>query len=1235
MKTTLEQLAEQKILVLDGAMGTMIQRLGLQEEDFHPPGMEQHDILLKGNNELLSLSHPEAIRRIHEQYLEAGADIVETNTFSATTIAQAEHKSEHLVRDINLRSAQLAREACDAFTAKDPSRPRFVAGAIGPTNKTASLSPDVNDPGFRAVSFDDLVAAYSGQVEALLEGGVDLLLVETIFDTLNAKAAFYAIEEVFEKMGRRVPLMCSVTITDASGRTLSGQTIDAFLISMQHVPLFSIGLNCALGAAQMRPYLQVLSEKAGCRVSVYPNAGLPDQFGDYRETADVTAKLVGEFMKDGLVNVIGGCCGTTPDHIAALAREAARHTPRALPSNDGKDTIPEYSGLEPLRIFKGSNFVNIGERTNVTGSAAFRKLIKENKYDEAVNVARQQVENGAQVIDVNMDEGMIDGVQAMRRLLNLVAAEPDIARVPVMVDSSKFPVVEAGLKCLQGKGIANSISLKEGEEEFLRQAKIVRRLGAAVVVMCFDEQGQADNYERRIDIAERAFRLLTEKAGFPPHDIIIDPNILTVGTGMAEHDRYAIDYIEAVKWIKQNLPGALVSGGVSNVSFSFRGNEPVRRAIHAAFLYHAIKEGMDMGIVNAGQVDLYDDIPKELLEHVEDLLFARRPDATERMVDFAEQFKGRSQAQTKEQAAWREASVEERLKHSLVHGITEYIEQDTEEARQLLQDPVRVIEGPLMAGMNVVGDLFGAGRMFLPQVVKSARVMKRAVAYLEPYLLERKATMPMDQQATGARKVLLATVKGDVHDIGKNIVGVILACNGIEVIDLGVMVPTEKILDTALEHKVDVIGLSGLITPSLDEMVQVAREMERRGIRLPLLIGGATTSRVHTAVRIAPHYGGSTVHVIDASRSVPVVSDLLGEENKQDFADRMKAEYAKVREQYEGHESKKEYLPIEKARENKLQIDWAQEPPVGPKSTGIFTFRNQSLEELVPYIDWTPYFQAWELHGRYPKILEDEKVGAQASQLFADAQRMLENVVKGQWLQANGVAAIWPANALGDDVELYKDPTREVVLGRFHTLRQQIKKAEGVPQIALADFIAPKETGIIDHIGGFAVTTGHGIEEPIKRLQAIHDDYGVIMLKVIADRLAEAFAELLHEKVRRELWGYAADERLKNEQLISEAYQGIRPAPGYPACPDHTEKPELFRLLEAEKHTGITLTESLAMHPAAAVSGWYFAHPKAKYFGVGRITRDQVEDLARRKGLPVEEMERWLGSQLAYSQVPA
>ena len=895
-------------------------------------------------------------------------------------------------------------------------------------------------------------------------------------------------------------------------------------------------------------------------------------------------------------------------------------------------SIPTYSGLEPLRIFKGANFVNVGERTNVTGSAAFRKLIKEGNYDAAVSVARQQVENGAQIIDVNMDEGLIDGVFAMRKFLNLIAAEPDIARVPVMVDSSKFAVIEAGLKCLQGKGIANSISLKEGETEFLRQARIVHRLGASAVVMCFDEQGQADNFERRVSIAERAYRLLIEKARFAPQDIIIDPNILTVATGMSEHDHYAVDFIRAVTWIKKHLPGALTSGGVSNVSFSFRGNEPVREAIHTAFLYHAIKAGLDMGIVNAGQIGVYDDIPKDLLEHVEDVLLARRPDATERMVSFAERYKGEPSAEVKaQQAAWRDAPVEERLKHSLVHGITDFIDADTEEARAALLDPVLVIEGPLMAGMNVVGDLFGAGKMFLPQVVKSARVMKKAVAYLEPYLLEKKRSLPLAEQGGGAKKVLMATVKGDVHDIGKNIVGVIMACNGWEVIDLGVMIPSERILKAAKEHQVDIIGLSGLITPSLDEMVHVAKEMEREGFTTPLLIGGATTSRVHTAVRIAPHYSHPVVHVIDASRSVPVVNNLLSDNERERYAAEVKAEYIHVRAQYEGHERTKEYLPIEQARAQHFTIDWAQEKPVAPKSTGLFPFRNFPLDQLVPYIDWTPFFMAWELAGKYPRILDDAVVGEEAKRLFADAQKMLDRIVREQWLQAHGVAAIWPANGVGDDIELYKDAGRTETLGRFHSLRQQLKKAQGQPYMALADFIAPKDSGTVDHLGGFAVTAGHGVEERAKRFEASGDDYSAIMLKALADRLAEAFAEKLHETVRKELWGYAAEEKLGNDELIKEAYDGIRPAPGYPACPDHTEKPELFRLLNAEKHTGITLTESLAMFPTAAVSGWYFAHPRSKYFGVGRIGRDQLEDLAARKGKPVEEMERWIGSNLAYT----
>jgi len=1128
---------------------------------------------------------------------------------------------------MNVRAAQLAAQAAQEFTEKEPDKPRYVAGALGPTNKTASLSPDVNDPGFRAVRFDEFVESYSEQVRALLEGGVDLLLVETIFDTLNAKAAFYAIDKVFEETGKRVPLMASVTITDASGRTLSGQTTEAFMISMSHVPLFSIGLNCALGAEQMRPYLQVLSDQASCFTSVYPNAGLPDEMGEYQETPNVTAGFVHEFLDAGLVNIMGGCCGTTPDHIRALAKIAEAKTPRI---RQEKDTIPAFSGLEPQRLFAGANFMNVGERTNVTGSARFRRLIKEGDLDAALSVARQQVENGAQVIDINMDEGLLDSVEMMKRFLDLIAAEPDISRVPIMVDSSKFEVVREGLKCIQGKGIANSISLKEGEEEFLNHAKEVRRLGAAAVVMAFDEQGQADNYQKRIEICERAYKLLVEKAGFAPKDIIFDPNILTVATGIKEHDRYAVDYINAVEWIKQNLPGTLVSGGVSNVSFSFRGNEPVRKAMHSAFLYHAIAKGMDMGIVNAGQIDVYDDIDKALLEHVEDVLLARRDDATERMVDFAEQYQAVEKEDDGEKDAWRNEPLGDRMKHALIRGIVDFIVEDTEEARQELGDPVKVIEGPLMDGMNVVGDLFGAGKMFLPQVVKSARVMKRAVAYLEPYLLEKKKSLPLDQQG-GAKKVLLATVKGDVHDIGKNIVGVILACNGWEVIDLGVMVPSNKILDAAAEHNVDVIGLSGLITPSLDEMVYVAKELQRKEVKLPLLIGGATTSRVHTAVKIEPHYDQPVVHVVDASRSVPVVSDLLSDTNSETFAQKIREEYVGVRANFENKKQTKAYQSVSDAQGNKYVIDFKQDAPVEPDNLGLFSFRNQPLEDLVPYIDWAPFFRTWELHGKYPEILKDEVVGEAATELFADAQAMLQRIIAEKWITAHGVAAIWQANTVGDDIEVYGSETREVI-GKFHMMRQQSKKASTAFNHSLADYIAPKDSGVQDYLGGFAVTAGEGIEEHVKRFEADLDDHSAILLKALADRFAEAFAEMLHEKVRKNIWGYAKEEQLGNAELVREKYQGIRPAPGYPACPDHTEKPQLFKLMDVKSHTGITLTENLAMAPAASVCGWYFAHPHAKYFGIGRVGKDQVEDLSARKGMPFEEMERWLSSSLNYSE---
>lgn len=1225
-KRSIEEVAKERILLLDGAMGTMIQQAGLSEKDFRTPELESHTIDLMGNNDLLVLSRPDVILNIHREYLAAGSDIIETNTFNANSISQGEHDCAHLVYEINVRAAQLATQAANEFTAKEPHKPRYVAGALGPTNKTASLSPDVNDPGYRAVRFDDLVATYSEQVKALLEGGVDLLLVETIFDTLNAKAAFYAIELVFEEVGRRVPLMASVTITDASGRTLSGQTTEAFLISMAHVPLFSIGLNCALGAEQMRPYLQVLSDKSSCLTSIYPNAGLPDEMGEYQETPNVTAGFVSEFVEAGLVNIMGGCCGTTPGHIKALASLAEGKVPR-VPSE--QDTIPAFSGLEPQRIFEGANFMNVGERTNVTGSLRFKRLIKEGDLDAALSVARQQVENGAQVIDINMDEGLLDSVEVMKRFLDLIAAEPDISRVPIMIDSSKFEVIKEGLRCVQGKGIANSISLKGGEEEFLRQAKEVRRLGAAAVVMAFDEDGQADNYQRRIEICERAYKILIEKADFEPRDIIFDPNILTVATGIKEHDHYAVDYINAVEWIKQNLQGVLVSGGVSNVSFSFRGNEPVRKAMHSAFLYHAIGKGMDMGIVNAGQIDVYDDIDKDLLEHVEDVLLSRRDDATERMVDFAEKYQAEEKEETNDKLAWREGSLGDRMKHALVRGIVDFIVEDTEEARVTLGDPVKVIEGPLMDGMNVVGDLFGAGKMFLPQVVKSARVMKRAVAYLEPYLLERKRSLPLEQQG-GAKKILMATVKGDVHDIGKNIVGVILACNGWEVIDLGVMVPSNVILEEAQKHNVDVIGLSGLITPSLDEMVYVAKELQRKKFKLPLLIGGATTSRVHTAVKIEPHYDQAVVHVIDASRSVPVVSELLSEDRSTGFTEKIRKEYIKVREDFVNKKKTKQYQTVVGAQANKFRIDFVEDPSPVPENTGVFSFRDQTLEDLVPYIDWAPFFRTWELHGRYPDILEDKVVGEVATELFSDARNMLDTIIKEKWITAHGVAGIWPANAVGDDIEVYGSETREVI-GKFHMMRQQGKKTAKAYNHSLADFIAPRESGVQDYMGGFAVTAG-GIEERVKHFEADHDDHSAILLKALADRFAEAFAELMHEKVRKNIWGYGKDEGLDNAGLIREKYQGIRPAPGYPACPDHTEKTQLFELLDVKSHTGITLTENLAMAPAASVCGWYLSHPKSKYFGIGRVGKDQIEDLASRKGMSFEEMERWLSSSLNYSE---
>jgi 5-methyltetrahydrofolate--homocysteine methyltransferase len=1226
MLTSLEQIIHNRILIIDGAMGTMIQRYGLQEADFRGNLFAQHHADLQGNNDLLSLTRPDIVEEIHRQYLDAGADLIETNTFNATSISQADYDLSDQAYAINLAAAQIARRAVDAVST--PDRPRFVCGAIGPLNKTLSMSPDVNNPGYRAITFDEARVAYAEQVRGLIDGGVQLILVETIFDTLNCKAALYAIDEVFEEKGVKLPIMISGTITDASGRTLSGQTVEAFWISVKHAKPFSIGLNCALGAEEMRPHLEALSRMADCYVSAYPNAGLPNEFGEYDQTPHEMCGLVSEFAASGLVNIVGGCCGTTPEHIRHIAKHVHGVSPRRP-----ADPLPYsmYSGLEPLIVREETNFVNIGERTNVTGSAKFSKLILEGNYNEALTVARQQVEGGAQIIDVNMDEGLLDSQLAMVEFLNMVQAEPDIAKLPIMVDSSKFSVIEAGLQCLQGKSIVNSISLKEGEAEFIRQAKICRRYGAAVVVMAFDEAGQADTIERKVSICSRAYQIMTEQLGFDPHDIIFDPNIFAVATGIDEHNEYAINYIEATRQIKAQCPGAKISGGVSNLSFSFRGNNRVREAMHAAFLYHAIRAGMDMGIVNAGLIEVYADIPKDLLNRIEDVLFNRNPDATEALVRMAESFKDSGGRSVEKDLAWRESSVEQRITHALVRGITEFIDVDIEEARQKYPAPLHVIEGPLMDGMNVVGDLFGAGKMFLPQVVKSARVMKTAVAYLTPFIEAEKGGGK--RQAAG--KILLATVKGDVHDIGKNIVGVVLGCNNYDIVDLGVMVPVDKILNAAIEHEVDVIGLSGLITPSLDEMVYVAREMQRRNIRLPLLIGGATTSKTHTAVKIEPEYTHApVVHVLDASRSVAVVSSLLTQnesENRQ-FIDGIKTDYARVREARAGRQSAKSLVPIEEARRQKLQLDPGAYTPVRPSFLGVKTFDDYPLEDLVPFIDWTPFFQSWQLAGKYPAILTDEVVGTEATQLFEDAQKMLRTIVQEKWLTARGVIGFFPANAVEDDqVELHTEESDDPTVVTLNFLRQQVKKADGQPNLSLADYILPKSDTTsntkTDYLGAFAVTTGIGIEEHVARFEAAFDDYSAILLKALADRLAEAFAERMHHRVRTEFWGYAADEQLDNNALIAEKYQGIRPAPGYPACPEHTEKRTLWALLKPDD-IGISLTESCAMYPAAAVSGWYFAHPQAKYFGISQIGRDQAEAYAARKGWKQEEMEKWLGPVL-------
>ncbi len=1207
-------------------MGTMIQRYQLSEEDFRGERFKNHPSDLKGNNDLLNLTRPDVIKAIHAEYLEAGADIIETNTFSTQRISLADYHMEELDYELSYEGARLAREVADEYNLKTPDKPRFVAGAVGPTNRTASISPDVNDPGYRAVTFDILADAYYEQVRGLVDGGSDVLLVETIFDTLNAKAALFAIQRYAQESGKQLPIMISGTITDASGRTLSGQTVEAFWNSIRHANLLSVGLNCALGAKEMRPYLEELSTKAEVFISAYPNAGLPNEFGAYDETPHETAHQVDDFMQAGLVNIVGGCCGTTPDHIRCIAEKAAKYRPRVRPQ---VEPYLRLSGLEAVTITPESIFVNVGERTNITGSPKFSKLILAEDYEAALTVARQQVEGGAQVIDINMDEGMIDSEAVMVKFLNLVASEPDIAKLPIMVDSSKWTVIEAGLKCLQGKGIVNSISLKEGEDKFREYARKILSYGAAVVVMAFDENGQADNLERRIEICKRSYDILVNEIGFPPQDIIFDPNILTVATGLEEHNNYAVDFINATRWIKQNLPLAKVSGGVSNISFSFRGNNVVREAMHSAFLYHAIKAGMDMGIVNAGMLEVYQEVPKELLERVEDVLLNRRPDATERLVEFAETVKAKGKEIVRDEA-WRNEPVEKRLSHSLVKGIVEYLDDDVEEARQKYPRPLEVIEGPLMDGMNIVGDLFGSGKMFLPQVVKSARVMKKAVAYLLPFIEEEKLKNADASQRSNAGKVLMATVKGDVHDIGKNIVGVVLACNNFEVIDLGVMVPAQRIIEEAKKQQVDIIGLSGLITPSLDEMVHFAKEMEREGFTIPLIVGGATTSRIHAAVKIAPNYSGPAIHVLDASRSVTVCSSLMNKDARDGYIQSIKDEYAKAREAHMNKRSDKRFVSIDDARNLRCQIDLNGSVPPKPTFAGTKVFEAFPLEELVPYIDWTPFFHTWELRGSYPKIFEDKNVGQEARELFDNAQALLNRVIKENLLQANGVIGFWPANSVGDDIELYSDESRTQLLSKIHTLRQQAEKAAGEPYYALSDFIAPKDSGVPDYFGGFAVTAGIGCDELVAQFEKDHDDYNSIMAKAIADRLAEAFAEKMHELVRREYWGYAKEEQLTNQDLIKEQYQGIRPAPGYPACPDHTEKTTLFELLKAEDNAHMHLTESLAMLPAASVSGFYFAHPQSRYFGLGKISKDQVEDYAKRKNMSVETVERWLSPNLNY-----
>jgi 5-methyltetrahydrofolate--homocysteine methyltransferase len=1250
LKTDIRELLLDRILVLDGAMGSLIQQYNLTDADYRGERFKDFPHELKGNNDLLSITRPDVIKEIHAKYFEAGADIAETNTFSGTSIAMADYHLEDLVYELNFESAKIAREVADEFTEKNPSKPRFVAGSIGPTNRTLSLSPDVNDPGFRAVTFDELVIAYQEQVRGLVDGGADLLLVETVFDTLNAKAALFAIDQFFTQNPNHtyLPVMVSGTITDASGRTLSGQTTEAFLTSISHMPLLSVGLNCALGADLMRPYVKTLNDKSPFFVSAHPNAGLPNEMGEYDESPEQMAEVIEDFLQHGFVNIIGGCCGTTPAHIKAIATIASKYKPHQIPEAGHNQML---SGLEPLEITPLTNFVNIGERCNVTGSKKFARLIREEKFEEAIAVAREQCDSGAQILDVNLDEGMIDGVKMMPQFLNLLMSEPDIARLPIMIDSSKWEVIEAGLKCVQGKSIVNSISLKEGEEKFIESAHKVKMYGASVVVMAFDELGQADSYERRIEICQRAYDILTKVVGFPAQDIIFDPNILTVATGMDEHNNYANDFIKATKWIKANLPFAKVSGGVSNISFSFRGNELVREAMHTVFLYHAIKAGMDMGIVNASQLGVYDNIDKTLRDLCEDVLLNRNSEATEKLIVYAETVKSAGKEQVVDDA-WRHQDVNKRLEHALIKGLTEFIDEDVEEARKLVNKPIEVIEGPLMDGMNVVGDLFGEGKMFLPQVVKSARVMKKAVAYLLPYIEAEKQV----GESSSAGKILLATVKGDVHDIGKNIVGVVLACNNYEVIDLGVMISCDKILAAAKEHQVDIIGLSGLITPSLDEMVYVAKEMERLGFTVPLLIGGATTSRIHTAVKIDPHYSGPVIHVLDASRSVPVAGRLLQSELTQNqIFTEIKQEYEELRISHAARQKDKNYLSIAQAREKPSGIDWTGFTSSQPSFLGVKYFQDYSLAEIAKYIDWTPFFSTWQLSGKYPKIFENETVGEEARKLFNDAQALLAEIIDQKLLTAKAALGFFPANSFGDDIILhdFTEKINEVPCEKhgahrkvdytiepkdhlsdssywLHHLRQQGQKASNLPNRCLSDFVAPIEGKTTDFIGAFAVTTGIGIEALLEKYEKQHDDYNSIMVKALADRLAEAFAELMHERVRKEYWGYAQNETLTNEDLISENYQGIRPAPGYPACPDHTEKKRLFELLDAESQIGIQLTESYAMYPASAVSGFYFSHPESTYFALGKIAKDQVIDYAERKNMPLEEIERWLSPVLNY-----